>query len=433
MANATDTWLDLPLPAYDDFLSVTAGTTVSPHGIRPRSVLHWPQFLTEAAAYRFPHMKASNIVSITGFDYNCDHQLYLHWKAICGGKAFCGSVAADPAKIYYVGLEMPDPRGGCPDLSVTCGTQMNPMRNPTIFVMEVKKTPVLHHSPTGTAPLHIRYNTGVGTYDQGRTSGDTAVVLAIFQANGYLNAHSLRYGALTTYDFTWFLRREGDVLYISDPIHSQAAGPASCSVMRAIAHTLTLSLGNNGTDGRSPPAPSYQAPHGVSSGETSGMSTEHSSYHPGSGDCETSATDENNNGSGSGTLSDAPTMSTYEKSYHSAEVYVHNFLAGVARYAESVIAPAAAPAADTIRILNPSLHPITSRYTPQNPQDIVWGSSPGHGLHGTVIRCQWKDHDVPIKTVDRKSHANAATLSVVCTHDVATRNTCPFHLCGSGV
>ncbi|KAJ3164743.1 hypothetical protein HDU88_005179 [Geranomyces variabilis] len=421
--NATDTWLDLPLPAYNDFLSVTAGTTVSPHGIRPRSVRHWPQFLTEAAAYRFPHTLPQNALPAmialqrSHRPFAARNEPSLHRGLLKNIETTLEAfMAADPGKNYYVDLDMPDPRGGRPDLSVTCGTQRDPMRNPAIFVMEVKKPPFLHHSPTGTALLHTRYNTGVGTYDQGRTSGDTAVVLAVFQTNGYLNAQSLRYGALTSYDFTWFLRREGDVLYISDPIHSQTAGPASCSVMRAIAHTLTLGLGNNGMDGRSPPAPSYQAPHGVSSGEANGVSTEHSSYsqstnvgnpltaavqrtrsvkilggsptfvhwlyNPGSGDSETSATDGNNNGSGSGTLSDAlqPTMSTH----------------------------AAAPAAGTNS--RPIFHPFTSRYTPQNPQDVVWGSFLGHGLLGTVIRCQWKGRDVAIKTVDRKSHANAVTL-----------------------
>ncbi|KAJ3132021.1 hypothetical protein HDU90_007572 [Geranomyces variabilis] len=328
--NATDAWLDLPLPAYNDFLSVTAGTTVSPHGIRPRSVRHWPQFLTEAAAYRFSHTLPQNALP-PAIALQRSHRPFaardepsLHRGLLKNIETTLEAfMAADPAKTYYVDLDMPD---------------------------SLKKPSVLLHSPPGTAPLHTRYNTGVGTYDQGRTSGDTAVVLAIFQTNGYLNAHSLRYGALTTYDFT-------TSIMLCDARH--------CSHPNA-------KLGKQWHGWSVATGPSYQAPHGVSSGETSGVSTEHSSYsqctkvgdpltaaaqctrpvkmlggsptfvhwlyNPSSGDSETSATDGNNNGSGSGTLSDA-------------------------LHAESVIAPAA----DTIRIVDPSLHPITSRYTSQNP------------------------------------------------------------------
>ncbi|KAI8588043.1 hypothetical protein BDZ88DRAFT_489970 [Geranomyces variabilis] len=375
--NATDAWLDLPLPAYNDFLSVTAGTTVSPHGIRPRSVRHWPQFLTEAAAYRFSHTLPQNALP-PAIALQRSHRPFaardepsLHRGLLKNIETTLEAfMAADPAKTYYVDLDMPDSRGGRPvrDLRNSLGPNAQ--------------------------PRHFRYGS------------QEAVCAASFATRNRTTAYKIQHGRrdirprqnkrrhrcrVGHFSNKWLLERSLFAIWSPDYlrfhvvfkargrrfVHLRPNSLSNCrtSIMLCDARHCShpnAKLGKQWHGWSVATGPSYQAPHGVSSGETSGVSTEHSSYsqctkvgdpltaaaqctrpvkmlggsptfvhwlyNPSSGDSETSATDGNNNGSGSGTLSDA-------------------------LHAESVIAPAA----DTIRIVDPSLHPITSRYTSQNP------------------------------------------------------------------
>jgi hypothetical protein len=79
----------------------------------------------------------------------------------------------------------------------------------------------------------------------------SALVKAMEQVFGYLAEGKLQYGAMSTYDYTWFLKRpEGSrgCLQVSDRIANSSIGP---SVLKC--HTHAISLAMEDPDSSAPP------------------------------------------------------------------------------------------------------------------------------------------------------------------------------------
>ncbi|KAI8918962.1 hypothetical protein DFJ77DRAFT_257891 [Powellomyces hirtus] len=450
--------LDSPLRRYTNELGLGNSTTDSVHGVRPPAVTHWAVFAQAASAYRFPNQSATHRPDFARpISYEC--QLSAQRGALTSHLMFRLRPVVDFFRQENAALNWSvrvtdlwlDPLGTKPDISCV-KSYANGLKFP-ILLTEVKKPLVL---PNTAKPLHIRYREHLDRRDRGVvTSPETCVVLPIQQIAGYMNRNRQKYGVLSTYDCTWFLRRDRSSLAISDPVlGTSTGGPSAPSFLRAYAYVLSLVLSNQGRGGYMEPFDPSQTLHLASSGETTTTieGSSESEYFPSSSE---------NNGSTNGS-DGQPFLADYSTSLKIAgtdalrgtEVLIGNIrrrasavfdeLAAAAegrthplqvvrglasKLATTAQATAAEGRANPLQTAknvatsltstalaflakpNVKIDPMTERFILENFEDVVWGSRLGQGLHGTVIACVWKGGAVAMKTVDRKFSSQVVALN----------------------
>ncbi|KAJ3020536.1 hypothetical protein HKX48_000673 [Thoreauomyces humboldtii] len=281
----------------------------------------------------------------------------------------------DPQNTYAVMSPWSDPIAQVDITILRRSVQPNSPFVPLLHT-EVKKPRVLPFP--GTGHLHDRYMQSIALHDQ-HFQYPWGHVYPIWQIMGSLNRSQLKYGALSTYEYTWFLRREGSVLYISDPIATSDQGPVTCSTMRGYAYILSLALGHDGADGREPSVDSFVPGPMATAAEAGTLPTS-----------DTAATGSNSSGNGN---------------VHSdGNVAVDVVDAAADRIENGAV---------FLGLAEPSMNRIATcrvaRFRPAQGR-LVFGDLLGQGLHGTVVNCLWDGEETAYKGVDRKLKAMVTGL-----------------------
>jgi len=206
----------------------------------PMEVVEWDDFLDEVAFFTpsdIPKYKEKYFefdedlrVSNESDLYSAlDRNVYNMLARLAGPHEHFGSHSAitmqgDPDRIFYV-----DPGF---------------LR----FAIEVKTKYVLPFDDD----LVSKYNNDIEDHNQDRTS-TKSTVYQVQQIFGYLSHNRLRYGVLTTYEQTWFLKRDRGKLYVSPAIGYSDEDPTLFQCYACI-----MGLARHGHT--NPPAPPSPAP-----------------------------------------------------------------------------------------------------------------------------------------------------------------------------
>ncbi|KAK3805481.1 MAG: hypothetical protein J3Q66DRAFT_393293 [Benniella sp.] len=352
--------LDRPLPDLDYFIKPgSSSTTDSPYSRVPAAVLPWDEFTGEAESFsystertlhpdRFPFLDDIVISdeSSTGIALTCN--VYAIINRIrsteqIGMSSEVESVVGQPDRVVF-------------------GKDRRDLK----MIIEIKTKTCL-----SSDDLSIKYNEDIALLED-NLAPRNPVWRQVQQVYGYMCLNSLRYGILSTYEQSWFLRRHDDILSISRAVHKADLHP---SVLKS--HMYIMDLIKEEHTSPCPVHSIYPGGQAGDSGSISGRSQHAPSNTP---------QGQNQRGGSSGRSIHGPSNNP-QRQYQrgSTPIYMYNKHRGTSKISHPFkrIAP------------KPAVYNWLFSFSDFSIQDVL-----GQGRSGKVYRARWGDEDIAVKICD---------------------------------
>jgi hypothetical protein len=199
---------------YIEYSKRSKSTTIAPNGLRPGRIQKWVKFIPEARRY---DLNCTKYFHAPKLEHNLRARneaavdIAFNTNVISNVRTFFDT--AFPRRIFF------EPqvavRGGRPDHCM--------LANDKVFFFSETKT------KWNIASSYLVKDYRKDLKKMLKDGTPSALVNAVDQVFGYLGGGKLQFGAMSTYDYTWFLKRPKDspgCLQVSDRIAHSSIGPS---------------------------------------------------------------------------------------------------------------------------------------------------------------------------------------------------------------